>query len=135
MPRSEAGLARRSPVLRRVVTAAYDDGIRLHGYAPEPMDKAGVRAFYEDIFRAFERPQLEFHEVLWSGDACAIRFTMSGRHVGEFRGVPATAPRARSTGAALGRADLRPTRTRLAVMSIMRRGPPCTRIPTARWEQ
>jgi predicted ester cyclase len=68
----------------------YDETIRLHGYSPEPMDKAQVRGFYEAIFAAFDAPQLEFHEVLWDGGACAIRFTMTGRHVGEFMGVPAT---------------------------------------------
>jgi steroid delta-isomerase-like uncharacterized protein len=68
----------------------YDDDIRLHGYSPEPMDKAGVRAFYEGIFTAFAKPQLEFHELLWDGDACTIRFTMSGRHEGAFMGAPAT---------------------------------------------
>jgi predicted ester cyclase len=68
----------------------YDERIRLHGYAPEPMDKTEVRAFYEGIFSAFGGPQLEFHETLWHGDACSIRFTMTGRHVGEFMGVPAT---------------------------------------------
>lgn len=68
----------------------YDDAIRLHGYAPEPMGKAEVRGFYEAIFAAFGSPQLDFHEVLWDGDACTIRFTMTGRHVGEFMGVPAT---------------------------------------------
>jgi predicted ester cyclase len=68
----------------------YDDSIRLHGYAPEPLDKTAVRVFYEGIFAAFGPPTLEFHEVLADGDAMAIRFTMSGRHVGEFMGVPAT---------------------------------------------
>ena len=68
----------------------YDERIRLHGYSPEPMDKIEVRGFYEGIFSAFEKPKLEFHEVLWGADTCAIRFTMSGRHVGEFMGVPAT---------------------------------------------
>jgi predicted ester cyclase len=68
----------------------YDETIRLHGYAPEPMDKAEVRAFYEAIFAAFTAPQLEFHEVLWDGATCTIRFTMTGRHSGEFMGVPAT---------------------------------------------
>src|SRR5919106_3712150 len=68
----------------------YDESIRLHGYSPEPMNKTEVRAFYERVFRAFDTPRLEFHEVLWDGDACAIRFTMSGRHVGDFMGVPAT---------------------------------------------
>ena len=57
----------------------YDEGIRLHGYSPEPMDKVQVRGFYEAIFRAFGTPQLEFHEVLWDGQACTIRFTMTGR--------------------------------------------------------
>jgi predicted ester cyclase len=68
----------------------YDERIRLHGYSPEPMDKAEVGAFYERVFRAFDTPRLEFHEVLWDGDTCAIRFTMTGRHVGDFMGVPAT---------------------------------------------
>jgi predicted ester cyclase len=70
--------------------ALYDESIVLHGYSPEPMFKAEVRAFYEGIFSAFGTPKLEFHEVLWDGDACAVRATMTGRHVGEFMGVPAT---------------------------------------------
>jgi len=68
----------------------YDDEIRLHGYSPEPMDKAEVTGFYEMIFRAFDSPKLAFHETFWDGDNCAIRFTMTGRHVAEFMGVPAT---------------------------------------------
>jgi predicted ester cyclase len=68
----------------------YDDSILLHGYSPEPLDKHAVRGFYEGIFAAFGPPSLEFHEVLQSGDAVTVRFTMSGRHVGEFMGVPAT---------------------------------------------
>ncbi len=68
----------------------YDEGIRLHGYSPEPMDKAQVRGFYEGIFSAFGTPKLRFDEILWDGDACTIRFTMTGRHVKEFMGVPAT---------------------------------------------
>ena len=68
----------------------YDEGIRLHGYSPEPMDKVQVRGFYEGIFSAFDTPKLVFHEVVWDGDVCAIRFTMTGRHVQEFMGVPET---------------------------------------------
>jgi len=33
----------------------YDEGIVLHGYSPEPMDKSQVRAFYEGIFSASAR--------------------------------------------------------------------------------
>jgi predicted ester cyclase len=68
----------------------YDEGIRLHGYSPEPMDKTQVRGFYSVIFSAFGSPRLAFDEIAWDGDVCAIRFTMTGRHVGEFMGVPAT---------------------------------------------
>jgi predicted ester cyclase len=68
----------------------YDERIALHGYAPEPMGKAQVRGFYAAALAAFDSPQLDFHEVLWDGATAAIRFTMTGRHVGEFMGVPAT---------------------------------------------
>jgi predicted ester cyclase len=68
----------------------YDDESRLHGYTPEPMDKPEVKGFYEMIFRAFNSPKLAFHETVWDGDTCAIRFTMTGRHFAEFMGVPAT---------------------------------------------
>jgi predicted ester cyclase len=68
----------------------YADDIRLHGYAPEPLDRAGVRAFYEGIVAAFGSTRLELHETLWDGDACAIRATMTGRHVGTFNGIEPT---------------------------------------------
>ena len=68
----------------------YDDEIRLHGYAPEPMDKIEVRAFYASTFAAFADLRLDFHEVFGSGEAVTIRFSMSGRHTGEFMGVAAT---------------------------------------------
>jgi predicted ester cyclase len=78
-----AGRPGRVPVLVR-------RGIALHGYSPEPMNKDQVRGFYQGIFSAFDTPKLEFHEVLWDGDVASIRFTMTGRHVDEFMGVPAS---------------------------------------------
>lgn len=69
----------------------YDDAIQLHLGSEPPLDKAGVRAFYEHIWAAFgTAPPLEFEEVLWDGDTATIRFTMGGTHTGEFRGIPAT---------------------------------------------
>jgi steroid delta-isomerase-like uncharacterized protein len=68
----------------------YDERIRLYGYSPAPLGKEEVRAFYQAIFDAFDGPQLEFHETLWEGERCAIRFTMTGTHAGAFMGVPAT---------------------------------------------
>jgi predicted ester cyclase len=68
----------------------YREDITLHGYSPEPMGKQEVRGFYEATFAAFDKPQLHFHEVLWDGAKCSIRFTLSGRHAGAWLGVPAT---------------------------------------------
>lgn len=73
----------------------YDDTIRLHGYSPEPMDKTGVRAFYEMIFATLtppgrKGPQLDFFETLTDGSLHTCRFVMSGAHTGPFMGVPAT---------------------------------------------
>lgn len=68
----------------------YDERVRMYSSRPEPMDKEQVRSFYEGISSAFDTRHLEFHETLWDGDRCAIRFTMTGRHVQEFMGVPAT---------------------------------------------
>ena len=49
---------------RRGYLCLYDEGIALHGYSPEPMNKDQVRGFYQGIFSAFGTPKLEFHEVL-----------------------------------------------------------------------
>jgi predicted ester cyclase len=74
--------------------ALYDDRIRLHGYSPEPMGKAQVTAFYEQVMASLGEaggpPSLVFHEVLSEGDLYCCRFTMSGVHRGPFMGVPAT---------------------------------------------
>ena len=70
--------------------ALYDDSIKLHGYTPEPLDKTAVRGFYEMIHRAFDGPQLSFHDVFSDGDRLAIRFTMTGTHRDQFMGLAAT---------------------------------------------
>jgi len=73
----------------------YDEGIRLHGYTPEPMNKAAVTGFYEMIFTSMAaqgkpNPVLDFHDVLVDGDRYCCRFTMSGIHKGPFLGMPPT---------------------------------------------
>jgi predicted ester cyclase len=68
----------------------YDDSIRLHGYGPEAMDKPAVRDFYESVFSAFDSLRLDVQELLWDGDVATVRFTMTGRHAGEFLGVAPT---------------------------------------------
>jgi steroid delta-isomerase-like uncharacterized protein len=68
----------------------YDAAIRLHGYAPDPMDRAEVARFYAGIFAAFPGCTLTLHETFSDGDRLACRFTLTGRHDGPFLGVPAT---------------------------------------------
>ena len=51
----------------------YDGEIRLHGYTPEPMNKAAVTGFYEMIWATMAaagkpNPELAFHEVLTDGN-------------------------------------------------------------------
>jgi predicted ester cyclase len=69
----------------------YDESIKLHGYAPEPMNKSVVNGFYQQIWSAFgSPPPLTFHEVMTDGELYCCRFTMTGTHGGSFAGVPAT---------------------------------------------
>ena len=68
----------------------YDENILLHGYTPEPLDRPAVRAFYTGIFAAFPGCRLTVHETIVDGERLSCRFTLTGRHDGEFLGVPAT---------------------------------------------
>lgn len=67
-----------------------DAAIRLHGCAPDPMDRVEVGRFYAGIFAAFPGCTLSLHETFSDGDRLACRFTLTGRHGGPFLGVPAT---------------------------------------------
>jgi hypothetical protein len=62
--------------------ALYGQGIRLHGYTPEPMGKVEVEGFYRSIFAAFDSPRLIFNEMLGSQDRTAANHhpPLRGRH-------------------------------------------------------
>ena len=69
----------------------YDDRIQLYGYAPEPMGKAEVRAFYEGIFASLSNISLEIHEIVEDDSSqLGCRFTMHGTHTGELSGIAPT---------------------------------------------
>ena len=42
----------------------YDDSIWLHGYGPQSLDKAGVRALYEEFLRAFPGAQVTLNGAI-----------------------------------------------------------------------
>jgi steroid delta-isomerase-like uncharacterized protein len=68
----------------------YAEGIRLHGYSPEPMNKASVREFYEESWAVNANQHLSLDEVFGQEDKLCVRFTNTGSHVGELFGVPPT---------------------------------------------
>lgn len=73
----------------------YDDGIRLHGYTPQPMSKPEVRGFYGQIWASLPEagtanPRLEILDVFEAGDRITCRFVMSGTHSGAFMRAPAS---------------------------------------------
>jgi predicted ester cyclase len=65
----------------------YDEGVRLHGYAPEPMDFAAVGGFYAGLFAAFPESRIELLDTFGEGDRVVARFVQTGRHEGGFMGV------------------------------------------------
>jgi steroid delta-isomerase-like uncharacterized protein len=71
----------------------YDDRISLHGYSPEPMGKAEVAGFYQGLFMVLGDVHLDVLRVVESDDTLAVHAVMSGTHVGELFGVPATGTR------------------------------------------
>jgi steroid delta-isomerase-like uncharacterized protein len=68
----------------------YSDDVLFGGVSPAPMDKAGVVAFHENFYAAFPGAQAEVLDLVESGDQLAVRLVISGRHEGEFLGVPAS---------------------------------------------
>ncbi|MFR9806272.1 ester cyclase [Pseudonocardia sp. RS010] len=68
----------------------YSEDIRLHGLSPEPLDMQGARATYQAMFAAFPENHLELHETFSDGDRLTCRFTLTGRHDGDYMGIPPT---------------------------------------------
>jgi predicted ester cyclase len=73
----------------------YGAGIRLHGFSPEPMDKAAVREFYNSMFAGLTPagrpgPKLEILDMVEDGDKVATRYVLSGTHSGRFMNIPAS---------------------------------------------
>lgn len=68
----------------------YADDALLHGYAPEPLDKRGIVAFYAAFGESFSGARLTTHDTVAEGDRVSVRFTLAATHTGAFQGVPAT---------------------------------------------
>jgi steroid delta-isomerase-like uncharacterized protein len=60
------------------------------GMPGQPEGKEGVRFFVNAMREAFSDIKAKVDVSVESGDMCAARVTISGKHTGEFMGVPAT---------------------------------------------
>jgi predicted ester cyclase len=75
---------------RETYLEVYDPAIRHHGLGPEPLDQVTNRGSYEAMWAAFPSSQLTIDDTIAEGDQLAARFRLSGEHLGEFMGIPAT---------------------------------------------
>lgn len=69
----------------------YSDDVLFHGFPPDlPTGKQGLRIFYTGLLGAFSGAKVHLDDVLSDGDKLILRFHMTGKHTGEFIGVPPT---------------------------------------------
>jgi hypothetical protein len=76
----------------------YDEGVLLHGYSPEPLNKAAIVARYKAAWANLSMPGkkgplLTIDEAFEAGDRVVNRFTMSGVQTGSLMNFPPTGKR------------------------------------------
>jgi len=70
--------------------AIHDLSVVAHGLAPEPLDLAGLKRFYEGLWTGFPDLEISIDDLFGEGDRVTWRLSVRGTHEGEFRGIPAT---------------------------------------------
>jgi steroid delta-isomerase-like uncharacterized protein len=63
---------------------------RFYGWAPQPLDAVGYRAFMSALLAAFPDSNFVVDDVIAEGDKVAVRHRLLGTHQAAFQGVPAT---------------------------------------------
>lgn len=77
----------------------YSDSVRSVGVAPVPTEgRAQLAGFYQAIMGAFQPVRVNADDMIAEGDQVAVRFTLEGKHVGEFMGAPASGKEFRAEG-------------------------------------
>jgi hypothetical protein len=88
----------RTPILERAVRNCSDletylemycVDVVLHGYGPAAIGKADPRGFCGEMMVSFPGWQVHLDDVIETDDRLVIRYTQTGRHDGEFMGIPA----------------------------------------------
>jgi steroid delta-isomerase-like uncharacterized protein len=75
--------------LNEVRTRAASNA-RFYGWAPEPLDADGHRAFMSALLTAFPDSRFIVDDVIAEGDKVAVRHRLQGTHQAEFQSIPAT---------------------------------------------
>lgn len=68
-------------------------GARFYGWASEPLDADGHRAFMSALLTAFPDSQFIVDDVIVEGDKVAVRHHLQGTHQAEIQGIPASGRR------------------------------------------
>ncbi|MCB0063030.1 MAG: ester cyclase [Caldilineaceae bacterium] len=77
---------------------------RNHNPAPgEAPGREGLKAFVAYLRRAFDDFHITVEDQVAAGDKVVTRFTINGRHVGEFAGIPPSGKFARVTAIGIHR--------------------------------
>jgi steroid delta-isomerase-like uncharacterized protein len=63
---------------------------RFYGWAPEPLDADGHKAFMSALLTAFPDSRFIVDDVIAEGDRVAVRHHLQGTHQAELQGVSAT---------------------------------------------
>ena len=72
------------------VRAKAELGARFYGWAPEPLDADGHKAFMSALLAAFPDSRFIVDDVIAEGDKVAVRHRLQGTHQADFQGVSAT---------------------------------------------
>lgn len=72
------------------VRAHMAPNARFYGWAPEPLDADGHKAFMSALLTAFPDSRFIVDDVIADGDKVAVRHRLQGTHQADLQGVPAT---------------------------------------------
>lgn len=72
------------------VRAKVAPDARFYGWAPQPLDADGHKAFMSALLSAFPDSNFLIDDVIAEGDKVAVRHRLQGTHQAELQGIPPT---------------------------------------------
>jgi len=72
------------------VRAKVTPDSRFYGWAPEPLDVDGYKAFMSALLAAFPDSKFIVDDIIAEGNKVAVRHRLQGTHQADFQGIPAT---------------------------------------------